>query len=104
MGKVWFQLSVSLDGYSAGPNQSRDDPIGVGGMRLSEWGSSRSMCQGPSGSGRATSRREPSDRRSLKHRNRTPARSSRQDRSTSTGSSTPASTMLRGTSSARDPA
>jgi len=37
MGKVWFQLSVSLDGYSAGPNQSRDDPIGVGGMRLFEW-------------------------------------------------------------------
>ncbi len=37
MGKVWFQLSVSLDGYSAGPHQSVDDPIGVGGMRLFDW-------------------------------------------------------------------
>ena len=37
MGKVWFQLSVSLDGYSAGPHQSVDDPIGVGGMKLFQW-------------------------------------------------------------------
>jgi dihydrofolate reductase len=37
MGKVWFQLSVSLDGYAAGPHQSEQDPIGVGGMKLFEW-------------------------------------------------------------------
>jgi len=37
MGKVWFQLSVSLDGYAAGPRQSVDDPLGVGGMRLFGW-------------------------------------------------------------------
>src|SRR5436190_9811629 len=37
MGKVWFQLSVSLDGYAAGPHQSVDDPIGVGGLRLFDW-------------------------------------------------------------------
>jgi hypothetical protein len=37
MGKVWSQLSVSLDGYSAGPSQSPDNPIGVGGMKLFEW-------------------------------------------------------------------
>jgi hypothetical protein len=37
MGKVWSQLSVSLDGYSAGPRQSVDNPIGVGGMKLFEW-------------------------------------------------------------------
>lgn len=30
-------FSVSLDGYGAGPNQSEQDPIGVGGMRLHEW-------------------------------------------------------------------
>jgi dihydrofolate reductase len=37
MGKVWFQLSVSLDGYSAGPNQSVENPIGVDGMKLFAW-------------------------------------------------------------------
>ncbi|HXJ66366.1 MAG TPA: dihydrofolate reductase family protein [Actinomycetota bacterium] len=37
MGKVWFQLSVSVDGYSAGPEQSVENPIGVGAMRLFEW-------------------------------------------------------------------
>jgi dihydrofolate reductase len=30
-------LSVSLDGYVAGPNQSRDEPLGVGGEALHEW-------------------------------------------------------------------
>jgi dihydrofolate reductase len=28
---------MSLDGYVAGPNQSLDDPIGQGGMRLHQW-------------------------------------------------------------------
>ena len=28
---------MSLDGFVAGPNQSVDNPIGVGGMRLHEW-------------------------------------------------------------------
>ena len=31
------QLSVSLDGYVAGPNQSLDNPLGEGGMRLHQW-------------------------------------------------------------------
>jgi len=31
------QVSVSLDGYVAGPNQSLENPIGDGGMRLHEW-------------------------------------------------------------------
>lgn len=30
-------FSISLDGYGAGPDQSVDDPIGVGGRRLHEW-------------------------------------------------------------------
>jgi dihydrofolate reductase len=34
---VRSQISISLDGYVAGPNQSLDDPLGVGGMRLHEW-------------------------------------------------------------------
>ncbi|MET0629133.1 MAG: dihydrofolate reductase family protein [Acidimicrobiia bacterium] len=30
-------FSVSLDGYGAGPDQSPDDPLGVGGTRLHDW-------------------------------------------------------------------
>ena len=30
-------FSVSLDGYGAGPDQSLQNPIGVGGMALHEW-------------------------------------------------------------------
>jgi dihydrofolate reductase len=37
MKAVTCQISVSLDGFVAGPNQSLDNPIGEGGMRLHEW-------------------------------------------------------------------
>ncbi|MDQ1486603.1 MAG: hypothetical protein QOJ62_2296, partial [Actinomycetota bacterium] len=37
MGKVTCNISISVDGFVAGPNQSLDDPIGHGGMRLHEW-------------------------------------------------------------------
>jgi dihydrofolate reductase len=37
MSVVTCQISVSLDGFVAGPNQSLDNPIGEGGMRLHEW-------------------------------------------------------------------
>ncbi len=30
-------FSISLDGYGAGPNQSRDNPLGVGGENLHDW-------------------------------------------------------------------
>jgi dihydrofolate reductase len=30
-------LAISLDGYIAGPDQSLDHPLGVGGMRLHDW-------------------------------------------------------------------
>jgi dihydrofolate reductase len=30
-------MSISIDGFVAGPEQGRDDPLGVGGMRLHEW-------------------------------------------------------------------
>ncbi|HEX6311216.1 MAG TPA: dihydrofolate reductase family protein [Acidimicrobiia bacterium] len=30
-------FAISLDGYAAGPDQSLDDPLGVGGTRLHEW-------------------------------------------------------------------
>jgi dihydrofolate reductase len=37
MGKVRCRIAVSLDGYAAGPNQSLDEPLGVGGERLHDW-------------------------------------------------------------------
>src|SRR4051812_5490351 len=30
-------MSISLDGFVAGPDQSRDQPLGVGGMQLHRW-------------------------------------------------------------------
>ena len=37
MGKVKCQISISADGYLAGPNQSEEHPLGEGGMALHEW-------------------------------------------------------------------
>lgn len=37
MSKLRFRISMSLDGFVAGPNQSVDNPLGIGGMRLHEW-------------------------------------------------------------------
>jgi dihydrofolate reductase len=37
MSLVKSQISISLDGFVAGPNQSLENPIGEGGMRLHEW-------------------------------------------------------------------
>ena len=37
MSKLRFKISMSLDGFVAGPNQSLDNPLGIGGMRLHEW-------------------------------------------------------------------
>jgi dihydrofolate reductase len=37
MSSVTCQISVSLDGFVAGPNQSLDTPLGEGGERLHEW-------------------------------------------------------------------
>lgn len=37
MAKLRFQVSISLDGFIAGPNQSEEHPLGEGGMQLHEW-------------------------------------------------------------------
>jgi dihydrofolate reductase len=37
VGIVSCQISISLDGFVAGPNQSLDNPLGEGGLRLHEW-------------------------------------------------------------------
>src|SRR5207253_1587071 len=36
-GQLKFTISMSLDGYVAGPSQSLENPIGEGGMALHEW-------------------------------------------------------------------
>src|SRR5919202_6720207 len=37
MSKLLYTSSISLDGFAAGPNQSVDEPLGVGGERLHDW-------------------------------------------------------------------
>jgi dihydrofolate reductase len=37
MSSVTCHISISLDGFVAGPRQSTEHPIGEGGMRLHEW-------------------------------------------------------------------
>ena len=37
MNSVTCQISISLDGFVAGPNQSLENPIGEGGMQLHQW-------------------------------------------------------------------
>jgi dihydrofolate reductase len=40
MGKVAVGLTMSLDGFIAGPNDGPEQPLGEGGMRLFDWYSS----------------------------------------------------------------
>jgi dihydrofolate reductase len=35
--KLRLKISMSLDGFIAGPHQSVENPLGVGGMRLHDW-------------------------------------------------------------------
>jgi len=37
MSKLRFRISISLDGFVAGPHQSLQEPLGVGGEQLHEW-------------------------------------------------------------------
>ncbi|HJR68313.1 MAG TPA: dihydrofolate reductase family protein [Gemmatimonadaceae bacterium] len=37
MSRLRFRISMSLDGFVAGPNQSVKEPLGIGGERLHEW-------------------------------------------------------------------
>ncbi len=37
MSKVYLDISMSLDGYVAGPDADLENPLGVGGMQLHEW-------------------------------------------------------------------
>lgn len=37
MSRLRFRISMSLDGFVAGPDQCVDNPLGIGGERLHEW-------------------------------------------------------------------
>jgi dihydrofolate reductase len=37
VSKLRLKISMSLDGFVAGPSQSIENPLGIGGMRLHEW-------------------------------------------------------------------
>ena len=37
MSKLRATMSISLDGYGAGPHQSLEEPLGVGGEHLHDW-------------------------------------------------------------------
>jgi dihydrofolate reductase len=37
MSKLRLSITMSVDGYVAGPDQSEEHPLGVGGMELHEW-------------------------------------------------------------------
>lgn len=37
MPRLRFHIAMSLDGFIAGPNQSKENPLGEGGMQLHEW-------------------------------------------------------------------
>ena len=46
MPKLRFQISMSLDGYVAGPDQSLEDPIGRRGLELHRWAfATRTFCE-----------------------------------------------------------
>src|SRR5687767_12229336 len=37
MSRVTCQITMSLDGYVAGPEQTREDPLGIDGESLHDW-------------------------------------------------------------------
>jgi hypothetical protein len=37
VSKLRLRISISLDGFVAGPHQSVDNPLGIGGDRLHQW-------------------------------------------------------------------
>ena len=49
MSKVWHEISMSLDGYVAGPNPTLEEPLGRGGEQLHEWVVKLAAWRGPHG-------------------------------------------------------
>ena len=73
MGKLIVDLSVSLDGYVAGPDQTMQDPLGRGGEQLHDWAFAAAGLARGDGSTAATptpysgDQREPGPRRRDDH-------------------------------------
>jgi dihydrofolate reductase len=49
VSKLRFRISISLDRFVAGPNQSVDNPLGIGGMRLHQWVFPLAVWRAPQG-------------------------------------------------------
>jgi dihydrofolate reductase len=49
VSKLRFRISISLDGFVAGPNQSLQEPLGIGGEQLHEWVFPLKAWRGPHG-------------------------------------------------------
>jgi dihydrofolate reductase len=49
VSRLRFRISMSLDGFTAGAEQSRKDPLGIGGERLHEWVVSLAAWRAPHG-------------------------------------------------------
>jgi hypothetical protein len=49
VAKVRFRIAMSLDGYAAGPQQSEENPLGIGGPQLHEWALPLAAWRSPHG-------------------------------------------------------
>jgi dihydrofolate reductase len=49
MAKLRLEMAMSLDGYIAGPEQSVENPLGIGGEQLHEWLFGLASWRGPHG-------------------------------------------------------
>ena len=72
MSKVKLDISMSLDGFVAGPNPTLEDPLGKGGEQLHEWIFGLASWREPHGQDRrrAERRRRPPPRGPREHRRR----------------------------------
>jgi dihydrofolate reductase len=49
MAKLRLDISISLDGYVAGPNPTEEEPLGIGGEQLHEWALELEAWRSPHG-------------------------------------------------------
>jgi dihydrofolate reductase len=49
MARLRFRISISLDGYTSGPEQSVENPLGIGGEGLHEWALGLAAWRAPHG-------------------------------------------------------
>ena len=49
MSRLRLNITMSLDGFVAGPSQSVENPLGIGGMRLHDWAFPLKVWRAPHG-------------------------------------------------------